>query len=279
MPDDSSSHGAAPRGTLERGLAVIDKLARADGAVSVGALARQLDVPLSTLYRILGVLEQRGLVSYHLSRGITLGPILMELGLLARRGVEREIGTVIRPLMFQLTQDHRESAVLMVPAADRAVCIEYVGSHHPVRLAFEVGRAMPLYAGAACKVVLAYLPDSVRSGAIRDSEGQARADGVMATSSTLRQEISEIRSRGYCVTEDEVNPGTSGVSVPVRLGRDLTGSITLAGAKNRFTPKKMNEMRDSLLEFSVVASRLLATSTSASGLLTGPPDGDRQDAE
>lgn len=265
MTDARDAHGAsAPRGTLERGLAVIDQLARADGALSVGSLAHQLEVPVSTLYRLLGALEQRGLISYHLSKGITLGPMLMELGLVARRGIEREIGAVLRPLMFQLTHDHRESAVLMVPAADRAVCVEYVGSHHPVRLAFEVGRAMPLYAGAACKVVLAYLPDSIRSGAIRDSEGQARADGVMATATTLRNEISEIRRLGYCITEDEVNPGTSGVAVPVRLGRDLTGSITLAGAKTRFTSKKMNEMRDSLLEFSQSASRLLANATSTS---------------
>lgn len=258
VPDD-----AAPRGTLERGLAIVETLARAEGALSVKSLAHQLGVPVSSLYRLLAALEQRGLISYHLSKGITLGPMLMELGLVARRGIEQEIGVLLRPLMVQLTQKHHESAVLMVPAADRAVCIEYVGSHHPVRLAFQVGRAMPLYAGSACKVILAYLPDSIRSKAISDSEGQARADGVMATGIALRHEVSEIRSLGYCVTEDEVNPGTLGVAVPVRLGRHLTGSITIAGAKSRLTPRKVSEMRESLLAFSQASSRILASATPA----------------
>lgn len=246
---------------FDRAFAVIAALARADQALTVTNLATELAMPVSTLYRILKVLESRGLISHHLSNGITLGPILMDLGLLAHRSIDRHISSRLRPLMIQLTQKHHESAVLMMPAADRAVCVEFVASLRPIRLAFAKGRAMPLYAGAACKTVLAYLPNSIRSESIRNSEGEARADGEHATTLRLRHEVSEIRSLGYCVTEDEINPGTLGIAVPVRLGRDLTGSITLAGSKSRFTPKKIEEVKASLLRIAEVAGDLLSSSS------------------
>jgi DNA-binding IclR family transcriptional regulator len=250
---------ASRSGTLDRGMAIIERLAEEDRPVSVRQLGMDLGLPTSTLYRLLATLEARGLVSYHLSSAVTLGPVLMDLGLLARRDFDRTIGSLVRPTLYELTQRYQESAVLMMPAGERAVCVEYVGSAHPVRLAFEVGRAMPLFAGAACKVVLAHLDEPRRSHATTRAAGHQRADGSIFTAASLGEELAEIRATGYCVTEDEVNPGTTGVAVPVRLGKDVVGSLTLAGPTHRFTPRNVDRMVDALRAASTKATQQLAS--------------------
>lgn len=244
-------------GTLDRGLSIIDRLAVEDRPLTVKQLANDLDLPSSTLYRLLGVLESRGLVSYHLANHVTLGPVLMDLGLLARRDFDRTIGSRMRPLMYELAQEHQESVVLMMPAGQRAVCVEYVPSSRPIHLAFEVGRAMPLYAGAACKVILAHLEEPERSAVVAGCESSVRADGFRLDPAVLVRELEAIRTTGRCFTEDEVNPGTAGVSVPVRLGRDIIGSFTLAGPRPRFTPHSVDRMTTSLTKAAALSTRRL----------------------
>lgn len=60
------------------------------------------------------------------------------------------------------------------------------------------------------------------------------------------------------LTEDEVNPGTAGVSVPVRLGRDIVGSLTLAAPGPRFTPHSVDRMTTSLAKVAALSTRRLA---------------------
>jgi DNA-binding IclR family transcriptional regulator len=244
-------------GTLDRGLSIIDRLAVEDRPMTVKQLANDLNLPSSTLYRLLGALESRGLVSYHLANYVTLGPVLMDLGLLARRDFDRTIGSQMRPLMYELAQEHQESVVLMMPAGQRAVCVEYIPSSRPIHLAFEVGRAMPLYAGAACKVILAHLEEPRRGAVVAGCESSVRADGIRIDPRALVRELEAIRATGACFTEDEVNPGTAGVSVPVRLGRDIIGSLTLAGPRPRFTPHRVDRMTMSLTKAALLCMRRL----------------------
>jgi DNA-binding IclR family transcriptional regulator len=262
--------GVSRPGTFDRGIAIIERLAAEDRPVTVRQLGTDLNLPSSTLYRLLATLEARGLVSFHLSGAVTLGPVLMDFGLLARRDFDRTIGSIVRPTMYELTQRYQESAVLMMPAGERAVCVEYVGSSHPVRLAFEVGRAMPLFAGAACKTILAYLDEPRRRRVTTRANGERRADGSTFTAASMAREIAEIRASGRCVTEDEVNPGTTGIAVPVRLGKDIIGSLTLAGPTHRFTPRNIDRMIEALLAASAQATQRIAADNAQRGS-AGPP--------
>lgn len=64
------------------------------------------------------------------------------------------------------------------PTGGQAICLEYIESPRPVRLSFERGRVMPLYAGAASKILLAFLDDRERKRTLAAAEGAVWKTGV-----------------------------------------------------------------------------------------------------
>ena len=79
-----------------------------------------------------------------------LGPKAIMMGYVARSTVD--LADIWRPGLEQLAGASRETALVMRRIGDAAVCVDRVECDHPVRLSFDVGKAMPLHTGAGAKV-------------------------------------------------------------------------------------------------------------------------------
>ena len=148
--------GRSEASSLERGLRVL--LAISDrGQVRVGALRDQLGLPTSTVYRYLRPLRDLGLVTeidgyYRISKRM----------LPHDRAVSNDVLALIaRPTLKTLARDTGETALLTIRVGISALRLAQVESANPVRMAFEVGQLLPLQAGAASRVLLAYAPPDV----------------------------------------------------------------------------------------------------------------------
>ncbi len=142
----------------------------------------------------------------------------------------------------ELAQRTHETAMLMAPTGGQAICLEYIESPRPIRLSFERGRVMPLYAGAASKILLAFLDDRERKRTLAAAEGAVLENGRVISSAELSAELTEIEKAGYCVSEGEVNVDTVGVAAPVFRRRRLVAGLTLAGPSRRFTDEYPSQM-------------------------------------
>lgn len=200
----------------------------------VSEMAEQLGVPLASAYRIVRVLERFGYVDRQLPSGsLRLGLPLLRLGsvVLARLDVRE----VARPIMRRLATDLGETALLMVPLAHAAVCIENVEGTYPIRpRSISIGEQMPYNAGALPLALLAFLPEEDQDRLL-GSPLPKLAPGTLCNPARLRARCRQIQATGVSYSEGEVVPGTAAIASPVFGSGDspLVASIGLTGLTER----------------------------------------------
>lgn len=85
------------------------------------------------------------------------------------------------------------------------------------------GVRLPLHATGVGKVLLAAAPPSVQERVLRDLDPVT--PHTVTDPGRLRQQLAEVRRRGFARTTEEMTVGTSSIAVPVR---DSTGSVRAA---------------------------------------------------
>jgi DNA-binding IclR family transcriptional regulator len=229
-----------PRGTrvLERSLAILFELGDADRPLSTAELARRVNLPASTTYRLVDELDGHGLVERDGEGGLALGLRLLEL---ARRIEDDLAGSLLEPargIMRELAREHHETVLLTAPAGRYAIGLDAVEPPRPVRLSFGRWRVAPMHLGASGKVLLAFLPPRAAERVLAAVDHDVNASGQRVDIERLRDQLVAVRERGVVVTHGELDRGVSGVAAPLLAprGRPVAG-LTLAGPTDRIGPR------------------------------------------
>ncbi|MBC7342491.1 MAG: IclR family transcriptional regulator [Clostridia bacterium] len=209
-------------------------------------IAERIDLPASTVYRLVSTLAERG---YLMRDGATnrysLGPSVALLG--SKSFKHLDVRKVALPVMKDLVAKTGESVSLYMAIGGKRVCVERVNSPLRLRRVVEVGEQLPLTRGAAGKVLLAYLNDSVRSQ-VESTEGYT----------VDRGELERIREKGYAVSHGEREEGVSAVAAPVF---DTTGSavaaLSMSGPSFRYTEERVGAYVRAIIEGAEAVSRSL----------------------
>jgi DNA-binding IclR family transcriptional regulator len=203
----------APGGTqsTQRLLALLDQFSTEQPTHTVEGLSEAINVPRSTVYRLVSLLKGHELLEQAGESRYQLGPKAIMMGYVARSTVD--LADIWRPGLERLASESRETALVLRRIGDAAVCVDRVECDHPVRLSFEVGKAMPLHTGAGAKVLLAGSPAEVRDRYIECAVPPAQR-------ARLRAELDAIASQGWGESRAEVDPGIWAVAAPILQDRD-----------------------------------------------------------
>ena len=133
-------------------MAILDAVER--GARTFAEVVGATGLTRPTAHRLLQALERHGLLSHERGSGYRLGPHLGMLG--AGRSARCRCGT--SPAVHSRTSPRAtgESAQLYVRDGDVRICVEAVESANELRTIVPVGARLPLTAGSAGKVFLAW---------------------------------------------------------------------------------------------------------------------------
>lgn len=213
----------APGGTqsTQRLLALLDQFSTDRPTHTVEDLSEAIGVPRSTVYRLVSLLKAHELLEQAGDSRYQLGPKAIMMGYIARSTVD--LADIWRPGLEQLAAATTETALVLRRIGDAAVCVDRVECDHPVRLSFDVGKAMPLHTGAGAKVLLSGTPAEARDRYIT----AAVPAGQQAR---LRADIETIAIRGWGESYAEVDPGIWAVAAPIlqdREGRCLAISVAV----------------------------------------------------
>jgi DNA-binding IclR family transcriptional regulator len=245
--------------TLERAFRILD-LFTADQAVwGVSEISHALGLPRSTAHRVLRALERhRYLWQDPEHRKFRLGSKALNLGWRALQSVE--LRRAAYPVMQRLFQATGETVVLTVLSEDRtqSVCVERIDSRHQLRLILEIGRPIPLHAGASSKVMLAYLPPEQVSRVIATHGLPAVNRNTIADPIRLDEHLREIRGQGYALSFEETNEGAAGVAAPIFDQRgEIAGGLGIAGPMARFSQQSLPGLIALVREHAGEVTRLL----------------------
>lgn len=207
--------------SVRRILLLLDQFTVEKPTHTVDQLSQAMNVPLSTVYRLIKLLKTYDMVEQSIDGRYQLGPRAITMGYVARS--KTELADLWIPALRSLTAQTGETSLILRRVGDAAVCVDRVESDHPIRLSFEVGRIMPLHTGAGAKVLLANSPDDVIEHYLAQMpRGLSRRQ--------LRDELALIRRRGWGESTAEVDPGIWAVAAPIlidRSGRCVVLSLAL----------------------------------------------------
>lgn len=222
----------------ERTLDLLLAFLREGRPLGISELGRAVGLPKATVHRLVSVLTVRGFLSRDPAGAqYRLGLTAFRLGAVFL--TQTHVREAALPVIHALARETGETVNLNVVIDRHRVCIEKVESTHDIRHAVELGRPMPLYAGASGKVLLAHLSEAEVQAVI--AAGLDRLTGrTVVEPARLRRSLADIRRRGVAVTSDERVEGASAVSAPVRDAAErVVAGLTISGPTYRFTPDRV----------------------------------------
>lgn len=226
--------------TFERAVAVLNCFTLEKPTLGVREISRKVGLSASTTGRIMSGLKDTGFLNQNSDRSYSLGASVM-----AWAGVYTatlDVRKTAMPAVEQLHRDTQETISLYILQGDERVCVERRESPHTVRLVTRIGRRLPLYAGSAGKVFLAFLPEASSKEILDHSELMPFTSSTITDRNLLDVELDVVRRQGYAVSTGEWQKEASGIAAPVfGSSREIVAALTISGPSQRFTDAKIRE--------------------------------------
>jgi DNA-binding IclR family transcriptional regulator len=231
VPDTPAAASPSPLdtgvGVLDRSVAILDAVDR--GARTLAEVVGATGLSRTTAHRLLQALERHALLSHERGAGYRLGPHLARLASGPLHAMPwRELA---RGPLARLAKATGESAQLYVREGDVRICVEAVESANELRTSVPVGARLPLSAGSAGKVFLAWTSAADRERLVEDASALTRRT---PTGAKLTRELATVRSRGWAASAGEREDGVGSVSVPVLgSGGEPLAVVSISGPVTR----------------------------------------------
>ncbi|GAA2203341.1 MULTISPECIES: IclR family transcriptional regulator [Streptomyces] len=240
-PARQNGRGAASAvQSVDRAVSVLEILAR-HGEAGVTEIAEELDVHKSTAFRLLGVLENRGLVAQAKDRGkYYLGAGVLRLA--GAAAVRLDISQEGVPVCREVADELGETVNIAVLDDDAAVNIMQARGTASVTAQNWLGRRTPLHATSSGKVLLAHMPPTLREGLLARPLPRF-TDRTITGASMLRAELEAVVGQGYGVTVEELELGLAAVAAPVRAhDGKVIAAISVSGPVYRLNADRLPEV-------------------------------------
>lgn len=227
--------------TAERTADILCCFLKGGPELRVTDIVSRLDLDKGTASRLLSTLAARGfVVKDSVTRRYRLGPVIFALGSAAH--TQQNLAQLALPSLAWLRDVSAESASLDVLIGDARVCVVQVESRQDLRRVIEVGVPIPPHAGAAGKILLAYLPERALSDMLDRIDLVRMAPDTITERSLLLAQLKKIRRVGYAIGRGERIPGGAGVAVPVYGPEDkVVASLALSMPSSRYDPKRLRD--------------------------------------
>jgi DNA-binding IclR family transcriptional regulator len=205
-------------GVLDKTAAVLTALEA--GPASLAQLVAATGLARPTAHRIAVALERHRLLTRDNQGRFVLGPRVSELA--AAAGEDRLLA-VAQPILAQLRDATGESAQLYRRQGDARICVAAAERTSGLRDTVPVGAVLPMTAGSAAQILLAWEePERLHRG-LRGAKFTATA-------------LAQVRRRGWAASVAEREPGVASVSAPVRgQGGKVIAAASVSGPIERLT--------------------------------------------
>lgn len=223
--------------SLARGLLILDIMAHSGDSHSVTQLAETLDVDKSTVSRLLGTMENYGFVQReNKSRSYRLGKQFYSIGWQVIN--QHSFREAAQPFIDRLAELTGECSHIAVYSSGRAmVCADVQPETSLLRVVGQTGRLLHLHNTALGKGLLAFgdypLP----------TELPVLTDKTITDMDELVDHLTEIRSLGYALDDEENEVGVRCIAAPVFNDIGIViGVIGISGPSIRLRMDLIDEL-------------------------------------
>jgi DNA-binding IclR family transcriptional regulator len=242
--------------TADRALQILDLFAEDRLVVGGTEVAAALSTSRSTAYRYLQSLVLAGFLEVDAAGGFRLGPRVLELSRLARKGFA--VVDIARPVMRTLRDALGETVLLTRRSGDRVICLESEEARATVRISYERGSVLPLHAGASALVLLAWLPADEARAMLEAADLQPLTENTLTEVDAVLARLERIRHDGVAVSRGELDHDVTGVAAPIRAASgEITAALSVAALNRRVPGDRLDAVAQAVRQAAAEVERAL----------------------
>lgn len=224
---------------VARSGAILRALAANPQGISLATIAQQVNLPRSTVQRIVNALETENLVEpLGPAGGFKLGPAFGQL----IRMTQVDIVSETHPHLDMLCEQLQETTALSSASNNMVNVIDAVVAERVLRVVLPLGNSAPLHSTAVGRVLLATMSPEELETAL--SLPVPKFTPQTLNIPDLRKELEQIKSQGYAFEQNQYIEGISSIAIPLETYMG-NFSISIIMPSSRF-PKKIEPMLEAM---------------------------------
>lgn len=226
--------------SLSRALSILNLYdgRRADWGIS--EISRELDLPKSTVHGLIATLENNRYLEKSDNGKYRLGMKVYELGLAFQASAH--LGTVAEPLIKSLIAKYKQSVHVAIYAGKTAVFVigSKAGNSHVIFP--RVGTGISAYCTGVGKVLLAWQPENHIEEYLQHENLQPYTKNTITDPQVLREELRQIRERGYAVDREEAVMGICCIAAPIfGSSNQIIAALSVSGEAELILNENLQE--------------------------------------
>jgi DNA-binding IclR family transcriptional regulator len=253
MAGEDGKVNAPPLLVLRKIKEILDSFTMEQPELTLQQIIRATGLPSSTCQRLVQNLAHEGFLDrdgdqYRIGLQFVRWAAPGSFGL--------DLVRLTRPALTSLRDQTGETACLYVRDGPYRTVVALAESRHPVVRLFVVGMVMPLHAGSAGKVFLAFDP-TARKDAV--AHGLTRfTPQTIVDIDLLTEHAGRIRRAGFAASFEERDLGAASISAPVfNLTGEVVAVIGICAPTQRLTPADVPRWAPAVLDAAQQASHRL----------------------
>ncbi|MFB3819998.1 MAG: IclR family transcriptional regulator [Candidatus Methylomirabilales bacterium] len=255
--------------SLQRGLGILELVARKGGGVSMAEISRQVGLHTSTTFHLLRTLSALGFLQQdETTKQYFPGSKIFHLA--AAASTEVQLLNLASPLLAELARETGEASHLAVLERGEVIVLAKVDGSSRVGLSDRVGYPRPAHCTAIGKVLLASLAEADLDALLKTAELPSFTAKTITSAAQLRQELDRVRAQGYAFDDEEFVQGIRCLASGVRnfSGR-VVGAVGISGPVWRVSLDRVAPLTGLVME----AARRLSHSLGHTRTETGGGNG------
>ena len=227
--------------TLLRGLSILELIG--EGQTSVKTLSETLQVPRSTVTRMIHNLVAEGYLYHIPEKGYFLGARLVNLGERARE--QRPLAGIVRPFLEALAEQVRDTIHLGAPTDDGSIIyLDKINGSRGFQMRSRVGLTVPIASTGLGKAILMTMDEEEWDHYYDYAMSQKKFQNAGAELRSYPEFFSDLslsKQRGFTFDDEENEIGIRCVAAPVfASGSSAVAAISISSTLNFMPRERIN---------------------------------------
>lgn len=223
--------------SINRALNIVDAISKSrDKGLTLTAISEQVDLHISTVYRILQNLIGWNYVKEDEDGRYTLGFELISLGNIAKDSIG--LRNVAHPYLVELGDLSKETIYLATldEINISVMYIDKIDSKGNIKLAAGIGTRNNIHSTANGKILVSGYSDDKIKNMLISAGMNANTAFTITDAEKYLEEIKQVREQGYAIDNLENEVGVRCVAAPIYdYRKKIIGSVSLSGVASAVT--------------------------------------------
>lgn len=243
--------------SVDRTLTILEVLSDYEDGLGITEISEKVELHKSTVHRLLNTLVYKEYIKQDKNTnkyGLTLK--LFELG---NKKVEKmDIVSIAQPYLKELVEKTNEVVHLVVREGIEVMYLSKVEPQKSMKMYTRIGMRKPMYCTAMGKAMLSHMTKEEIDKIWNASDIKRLTDNTIVDLCKLKENLIDIRTKGYAMDEQEVEMGIRCIGTVVRDYKgQVCGGISLSSSIITFTEDKEEFFSKMLLEYADKISKEL----------------------